>query len=89
MMKVLAMLAFTVIGMISQAYSAYIFASTWLLSDYKITKIGGTYFDQNAYFISFMQTTRQETYKGLFFLIIGLILILIPTIINSWLYKGY
>jgi len=83
------MLIFTITGIMFQAYSAYIFASTWLLSDEKINKIGGTYWGHNPPLINFLQSSRRTTYEGLFFLILGLILILIPIIVNSWTQKTH
>jgi len=88
-MREFVMRLFTIIGMLSQGLSAFIFGSTWLLSDITINKIGGTYWDYNPILINFLKTARRETCMGLFFLIVGLILILIPEIDDLWAQKGY
>jgi len=88
-MREFTMRLFTIIGILSQAFSAVIFGSTWLLSDDTINKIAGTYWGHNPPLINFLKTARRETCMGLFFLIVGLILILIPEIDDLWAQKGH
>jgi len=63
-----------VVGILLQAYAAFLFAKTWLLSDQIITALSATKYGSNPALLNLFLSSRRTTYQGLTFLTIGIIL---------------
>lgn len=72
----------SILGVLCNLLAAFIFASTWLLTDNKMRELSRTKYGGNQSLLDLLRSNKKSTYLGLTLLAFGSVLYILSSIVS-------